>query len=362
MANSIKIPVSQDDTNLLFQTLIDLYGAEKAEAILARYQNNLWGKGGLAYIVGRESLPFFCRYYLQDVFRPKENNAARELAPVHFEIWKTLEEMFIKDSFDKLELVMPRGSSKTTTCDFALTVWAHCYKLSAYSLICGKTEQDAIEFVRNVRQALEENSYIIGTFGRLINGRSRKYVCNSLELELTNDTKIQAISSTSSMRGKKYKNNRPSLIIADDYQGKTDILTQEARDRKYNTWVQDCLYAGDSAVYRQGKKIKKATKFVVLGTLMHRDCFMSRLLMDQSYRHIIHQVMDVRDVDAYFNSGHWATFKQMLFNPQDPLNRDNAIEYSCVLRIHPTRSKYLGVCYQVSYLTPGYQKKETKLI
>lgn len=326
-ARGINQIVTAEDAALLFETVTDLYGVEGAQSILEQYGGNLWGKDGLAYIIGRQSLPFFCKYFLQDTFRPKADNAARELAPIHFEVWDALEDMFVRDAYDKLELVMPRGSSKTTTCDFALTVWAHCYKLSVYTLICGKTEQDATEFVRNVRTAFEENPYINAAFGKILDPRNKRFVCNSLELELTNHTKVQAISSTSSMRGKKFGNYRPSLIIADDYQGKSDILTQEARDRKYNTWVEDCQYAGDTAVYRDGKKVKQATKFIVLGTLMHRDCFMSRLLNDSNYHHIVRRVMDVSDVDAFFSSGLWAEFKAILFNSKDELAKDNAIEF-----------------------------------
>lgn len=327
MARNINQIVSAEDTALLFQTVTDLYGVDSAQKILEQYGGNLWGRDGLAFIIGRQSLPFFCRYFLQDVFRPKKDNAARELAPIHFEVWDALEDMFVADAYDKLELALPRGSSKTTTCDFALSIWAHCYKLSVYTLVCGKTEQDATEFVRNIRTAFEENPYINAAFGKLLDPRNKRFVCNSLELELTNHTKIQAISSTSSMRGKKFGNHRPSLIIADDYQGKSDILTQEARDRKYNTWVEDCQYAGDTAVYRDGKKVKMATKFVVLGTLMHRDCFMSRLLKDSSYKHIVRRAVDVADVDAFFNSGLWAEFKALLFNAKDEHAKDNAIEF-----------------------------------
>lgn len=327
MSKAIGQLVQQEDHDLLFRYVVELYGVEQAQKILEKYGGNLWGKDGLAYIIGRESLPFFCQYFLQGTFRPKADNAARELAPFHFEIWDTLDDMFVKDQFDKLELVMPRGSSKTTTCDFALTVWVSCYKISKYTLICGKTEQDSTEFARNVRTALEENPYISAAFGNLLNPKNKRLVCNSLELELTNGTKVQAISSTSSMRGKKFGNYRPSLIIADDYQGKADILTQEARDRKYSTWVEDCAYAGDTAVYRNGKKVKAATKLIVLGTLMHRDCFMSRLLKDNSYHHTMRRVMDVEDVDAYFNSGLWAEFKAILFNPKDSFAADNAKEF-----------------------------------
>lgn len=91
------------------------------------------------------------------------------------------------------------------------------------------------------------------------------------------------VSFVSSMRGRKYGIHRPSLIIADDYQSSKDVLTQEARDKKYKTWTEDCKFAGDKPVYRDGVKVKSGTKFIVLGTILHRDCFISRLLKDKTY-------------------------------------------------------------------------------
>ncbi len=290
-----------------------------AQKLFHEYKDNLFGEKSLSWWLGSKSIEFFCLYYLQDTFIPKPDNIARKLAPVHYDIWNELESMFIKDNSDKLLLVLPRGAAKTTVCDFALTTWCHCYKVSIYTLVAGKTEQDAIEFIREIRRAFEENPYIINTFGKLID--TRKYTVNKLELELVNETKIQAISSVSSLRGKKFNGHRPSLIIADDYQGKSDVITQEARDKKYNTWVQDSQYAGDKAVFRNGKKVKMATKFIVLGTILHRNCFMSRLLKDKSYKYIVHKAVLVDDVDELFNTGFWAEFKKIYFNSQlnDPI-------------------------------------------
>lgn len=316
---------TKEDRQLLYKYLKKLYNSDKAKELMQKHKDNLFGKNGLAFAVGKRSIEFFCLYFLQDTFRVKPENAVRPLADFHFEIWDNLERMWLKDEFDKLELVMPRGSSKTTTCDFALTVWAHCYKKSIYTLLCGKTEQDAMEFIREVRRALEENQYIINAFGKLID--SKRFTTNSLELELANGTKVQAISSASSMRGKKFAGNRPSLIIADDYQGKNDVITQEARDKKFQIWMEDSQYAGDKAVYRNGKKVKMATKFIVLGTILHRDCFMSRLLKDNSYKHIVKKAVLVDDVDKLFNEGLWKQFKEIYFNPKDPFAQDNAKEF-----------------------------------
>lgn len=286
--------------------------AEQAtEDMIIQHKDNLFDKNGLASMIGEISLPFFCSYFLQDTFIPKDDNTARELAAVHYEIWDTLSDMIIKDKFDKLELIMPRGTAKTTVCDFALSVYLHCYRKSIYSLICGKTEQDATEFIAQTRMAFEENRYIIQAFGELVN--TKKNTVNKLELELDNKTKIQAISSTTSMRGKKYNGTRPSCIIADDYQSKSDCVTQEARDKKFNTWSEDSEYAGDKAVLRNSKKIKSATKFIVLGTILHRDCFMSRLLKNKEYKHTVKRLCDF-DVDKYFHEGKWEEFRKIYFD------------------------------------------------
>jgi len=311
---------------LILKYLLQLYGEEKTKQILKKNKSidSIYGKGGIAWGLGKRSIEFFCLFYLQDTFVPKPNNTARTLAPIHYDIWQELQQMFVEDEFDKLAIAINRGCAKTTVLNFALSVWAHCYKISIYTLVCGKTEQDAIEFIAQTRQAFEENEYIKYTFGNLID--SRNYTVNKLELELANKTKIQAISSVSSPRGKKYNNVRPSIIIADDYQGKSDIITEEAREKKYRMWIEDSNYAGDKAVYRDGKKIKTATKFIVIGTIMHRDCFMSRILRNPNYKSIIKRVVEF-DVDDYFNSGLWEEFKRIYFNNSLPDSKAYAKEF-----------------------------------
>lgn len=288
----------EENIKLLTKYLIKLYGKDIGTALLARYKEHLFDYHGLAWMIGRRSIEFFCIYFLQDTFLPKPNNAVRELAPVHYEMWREAEKMLIDDEFDKLVMAEPRGTAKTTTMDFGVSVWAHCYKISYYTIVIGKTEQDAADFALTIRKSFEENEYIKKAFGTLLD--PKKYTVNRLELELTNHTKIQVLSSTSSIRGKKYGDHRPSLIIADDAQGQADIITPEAREKKYKIWTEDVELAGDEAVYRGGKKVRMATKFIVLGTILHRECMMSRILKDPQYRHILRRVVDF-DVDKFFN-------------------------------------------------------------
>ena len=210
-----------DDFELLYAHLIKLckkQGLENpdevAEEMILENSKNLWGEKGLACQLGEVDFEFFCKYYLQDTFIPKENNTARILSQSHYDLWEEIENMFIADEFDKLALIAPRGWAKTTVLDFALSMWVHCYRKSIYTLVCGRTEGDAEEFISQMRTNFEENKYIIDSFGKLLDSK-QGFTVNRLELELCNYTKIHAISSTSSMRGKKYNGCRPTVIIAD---------------------------------------------------------------------------------------------------------------------------------------------------
>jgi len=316
---------SKENRRLLFRYLKKFYGGVRAGELLQENSKNLFGFEGLAWAVGKRSIAFFCQYFLQDTFTPKPGNVARKLAPMHYELWEEAENIFIKDKYDKFAAAEPRGSAKTTIMDFAISTWLHAYKLSPYTLVCGKVEQDATDFIATTRQAFEENQYIIKGFGKLID--TRNYTVNKLELELANHTKIQAISSTSSIRGKKYKNDRPFCIIADDYQGRSDIITFESRDKKYRTWMDDAGFAGDEAVYRNGVKVKMATKFIVLGTILHRDCFMSRILKNKEYTSIVRKAVLVDDVDKLYTTGLWEKFKKIYFSDIYEDSKAAAIEF-----------------------------------
>lgn len=315
----------KQNRRLLYQYLKTLYTKEKATELMMKYKDKLFGYHELAWSLGRRSIAYFCKYFLQDTFTPKPGNVARKLAPMHYELWEQAENIFIKDKFDKFAAAEPRGSAKTTILDFAISTWLHAYQISPYTLVCGKVEQDATDFISTTRQAFEENEYIIKAFGKLID--TKNYTVNKLELELANHTKIQAISSTSSIRGKKYKNDRPFCIIADDYQGKSDIITEESREKKYRTWMDDAKFAGDEAVYRDGVKIKMATKFIVLGTILHRDCFMSRILKNKEYNCIVRKAVLVDDVDTLYTTGLWLEFKTLYFDDNDKDAESTAREF-----------------------------------
>ncbi|WP_198671301.1 hypothetical protein [Paraliobacillus sp. X-1268] len=288
---------------------------EFVDRLVKEHKNNLFGKNSLAYSLGKRSIVFYCLFYLQDFFIPKENNQARPLASVHYQVWQELEDIFIHNKIDKIEFILPRGCAKTTIIDMALSCWLHCYQISYFSIILANRELDATNFVDQTKKALR-NPYIVNTFGELINPRKR--TVNKLELELDNDTKIAAYSSGSSVRGASYISPkgifRPMVYLADDYISEADILTDDSKQKKYQKWLKEVEEGGDSAVIRDGKLIKPATKFLVLGTPLATGDFIDQIRNNPEYKLFHKSVVDF-DIDEYFdNNTYWQEFKAIYFD------------------------------------------------
>ena len=287
----------------------------KANFIIEKNKNNLFNINGLAVSLGEKDFEFFCLYFLQDTFIPKENNTARNLAPVHFEIWKELKKIFIDDLYDKEEFILPRGCSKSTIINKALSCYVHCYKKSRYTIVVGNKENDAVQFIDDTRQMLD-NKYIKLGFGTLINKKER--TVNKIELELTNDTKIQAFSWGSSVRGTTYgcKDGifRPSLVICDDILSEDDILSDNAKEKVMNKYDKEIAEVGDSEVIRNGHKIKAATKFIIIGTPLAPDCFINTIKNDSTFKVFKRSVCNF-DIDKYFEyHPKWQHYKNILQN------------------------------------------------
>lgn len=252
----------------------------------------------------------------------KDDNILRELSPVHYDIWNELESMYIDNTHDKQEFILPRGLGKSTVINIGLSCWLHVFHKSTYTLVLANLESDAINFIENIRKALG-SVYVTNSFGQLVGGKNR--TSNRLELELDNDTKLKAYSSQTSVRGTSYISPkgiyRPTTIISDDYQSLADILTEDAKRKKYDRWVKDVVESGDSAVYRNGKLIKQGSKFIVIGTPLAQGCYIDQISNNPEYK-LFHRSVVNFDVDEYFSDHeHWQKFKSLLFNNKldDPL-------------------------------------------
>lgn len=297
---------------ILNKYLSKYYGEDKALKLITANKNDI---DALARALGIKDIAFFCEYFLKNIFVPSDNNVARTLSDAHRELWEVLNETFVKDKHDKINIIEPRGFAKTTFADFALCIWLVSYKLSKFTLLGAKKDDDATQFMDSIKKEFKENLKLIKNFGNLID--NKKYKVNANEIEFVNGMYIRAVGSASSVRGSNFKGVRPTVIITDDYQDEKDILTDEAREKKYNRFTKEIEQVGDKAVYRQGKKIKSATKIVNVGTVLHCDCLVSRLARNNDYYTILRRAILVEDgqtADDIFDSELWLKCKSIYFD------------------------------------------------
>lgn len=310
---------------LLNKYLTKHYNSKTAIALIKKNSSNL---DKLAVALGKIDIAFFCQYFLSDIFVVKDNNEARQLSPDHYDLWDIADKTFVKNKYDKLNIICPRGFAKTTIFDLAITVWLVCYKKSKFTLIGAKKDDDASQFVDSIKKVFKENKKIIDTFGELID--RRKFKVNANEIEFANGMYIRAVGSASSVRGANFKGVRPTVVIADDYQDEKDILTDDAREKKYNRWTKEIEQVGDKAVYRNGELIKSATKIIAIGTVLHVDCLMSRLSRNKDYKTILKRAILLKEdetVENIFESALWLECKKMYFDDKDIDSKETAREF-----------------------------------
>ncbi|MBV4427140.1 hypothetical protein [Clostridium tyrobutyricum] len=321
---------NEDEQNkyLLYKYLLKVgFDEFTAENMILQHSSNLFGFHGLCWMLGKMSLEFFCMYFLQDTFLPKDNNAAAPIADIHREIWSDIQESIIGNGTNQRGWILPRGTGKSAFGDYAPACWCHAYSIKKYTLICSDIGSTAEKFIKDIKNTFLENNYIKQAFGVLLNDKDKRYICNSTQLEFTNKTFIEAISSSSPMRGRKYGNNRPDLIILDDYQSEPDVRTDEAREKKWKRFSDDVKYAVQKAVVRNGKIVKKGTTLIALGTLQHKECFYSRLMKQPTWKFKNEKGVLIDDIDTYFNTGLWEQFKNILFDFKNETHLEDAKEF-----------------------------------
>ena len=304
---------------LLTKYLVKHYDETMADKLLKANSNDL---DKLAKALGEIDIEFFCLYFMSDTFVVKDDNVVRQLSKGHYELWDLANRIFVEDELDKAAIIEPRGFAKTTIFDMAVSVWLHCYKKSTFTLLGAKTDTDATQFLDSIKKVFNENKKIIKCFGKLINIKAskdngEKYTINANEVEFTNGTYIKTVGSGTSVRGANWGGIRPTVFIGDDFQDEKNILTDAARDKQYAKWTKEIEEVGDKAVYRNGIKIKAATKIIAIGTVLHIDCLMSRLSRNNDYYTILRRAIMLKDdqtVEEIFERDLWQQCHDIYFD------------------------------------------------
>ena len=182
----------------------------------------------------------------------------------------------------ELELTTPveHEHAKSTAVTHAFTLACALFKMRSHILLVSDTEAQAINFLGDIKRELLDNEDLIQVFGvkRLIRDREAEIIC---EFHTGEQFRIIAKGSEQKLRGLKWRNKRPDMVVCDDLENDDIVMNEERRD-KFRRWFYNALLPCGSkdCIYR------------VVGTILHMDSLLNRLISTPEDKSLKVQVIE----------------------------------------------------------------------
>ena len=201
----------------------------------------------------RNDFGFFFHYYFSHYVKYKTAEFQKEIDGL-------LQDWNLKF----LEVIAFRGSAKSTIAILAFPIWAVISGKAHFLVLISDTFSQAKGHIYNLKTELENNKLLIRDFGPF--EQNEEWTATNIVLPKY-DTRILAKSTGQKVRGMRYKQWRPDLIVVDDIEDLEMVRTKEQRDKTHRWLTGNVIPAGEG-----GK-----TKYILIGNLLHSDAIMSRM-------------------------------------------------------------------------------------
>lgn len=192
---------------------------------------------------------------------------ATAIPEVHKEWWS-----ICTSDHPLVALAAPRGHGKSTAITFAYTLAALLFRDRKFVLVVSDTETQASMFLGDIKRELIDNEDIINLF------QIKKFIKDSetdiiVQFEDGEEFRIIARGAEQRVRGLKWRSSRPDLIVCDDLESDEAVLNKDRRER-FRKWFNGALLP-----CRAKHGIVR-----VVGTVMHLDSLLNRLMPEDSAR------------------------------------------------------------------------------
>lgn len=188
-----------------------------------------------------------------------------ELAPFHGELFDFYE------ADGNFAGAAPRGFSKSTVTDTVYLAYRMLYAKSHFALLISDTVTQAEALLDGLKSELEGNEVILWMYGDV---RGRIWSSEGLIIKAWGENgrrevvKILPRGVGMKIRGLRFKQFRPDLVIMDDVENDEAVESPERREKLYN-WFKRALLPALS---------KDTSKIIVIGTLLHRESLLSQMV------------------------------------------------------------------------------------
>ncbi len=169
-------------------------------------------------------------------------------------------------------IAAPRGFAKSTAITLAYALTACLFRQRDFVVIVSDTWGQSVEFLRDLKGELTDNEDLKRDFGilKLLKDSEDDVI---VKLRDGHKFRIVARGSEQKVRGLKWNNKRPNLIIGDDLEGDEQVESKNRRDKFFNWLMKALLPCGsDDCIFR------------FVGTVLHFDSALERLLKDPTWK------------------------------------------------------------------------------
>jgi predicted phage terminase large subunit-like protein len=222
----------------------------------------LTGKDGLRRQLAEIDQEYFCKTYLPHYFN-------LPFSKHHHEMFIDLKKLIDSGGGTKMCRAAPREHAKSTQLTLGLPLYCTLYGLKHFIVLVSDTEDQASGYLEAIQEEMDENVAIIEDFGQL-----RGVTWNVTEMVTSNGVCLIAKGIGGKIRGLKYKNHRPDLIVLDDIENDKNVKSEENKRWTYDEWfMKAVLRAGGT-----GLGGKSLTDIVVMGTILESDSVLKRII------------------------------------------------------------------------------------
>lgn len=219
----------------------------------------------LSALPAREALDPQLIEGFQKTFLLSGFDAPRPTPAFHRELWADF-----CSPYQYVAEAAPRGHAKSTAGTKTFSLAALLFGFRDYELIVSASEATAVSHVQDIRKELVENEALIECFK--IHGLSKDNEAEIVGHVGERAFKITAKGAEQKLRGLKWRNRRPNLILVDDLEDDEQVESQDRREKLRRWFFRALLPMGsDDCLIR------------VVGTILHEDSLLARLIRNKHW-------------------------------------------------------------------------------
>lgn len=222
---------------------------------------------GERMFIASQSLIAFNLIYLPHHFKLKPAN-------FHMKLGKDLS----NPDVDEMLVVGYRGCAKSTYCSLSFPIWSCLFAHYHFPLLINETASQMKVNITSIRKELTENPLIANDFPRV--GKDLRFTEQAIEFP--NDVYLLGRTRGMKIRGLRYRQYRPDVVMADDVEALEWVRKKENRDKTERWWNSEVVPAVD----------ENKSKLIVIGNLLHRDALMMRLKKRDIYKVYEYPIVD----------------------------------------------------------------------